>query len=731
MIGDTDSGRLATPPGVQRHIVGDLHGTVGIVRRAGAVSLGVPAQEDHVAVSEAVALDGGLGALGVLLVVGHGAGAAVGIVGHRVTGAVAYLGVQLIVRGDLGARIEGQTAIDRPAQEAVASFERGLEVSFQHGQLIGDGITLADGDRVKEVVVLIIHLHRIGRSHPLGVDGDILGGHSLAGEDIGGAFAQFVVVPGDEPIALFACGCSGGGVGHIGDIRLVLLGHGVLHITAVNKLDLVAVAVVVELSAVVSTSVLRTVDFISGKAGDVIEVLIPGNVGAAHHYRIGMMQRICFSSNHLGSGLALQNLNIVAGAGGTAAFAAGYIEVAAAKRHHIDTCLVGTVTASFSRPVSTAVVAGRPLIADVSAVLGSDGEERTGFIAGAVVGVFFLGTGQLAPQIITQLPPAVGMLFLAAAEGRTVGGPEVDGVLIALVEHIDNGAAVTGNSLLLNPPNIEAIARLCSGLCQLVGGAGHGFGVHKGELSIVHILLPVDHSIRDAILRRPMCLQRNAFVQFAAKGVLSFAVIPTGKIIAGLGGGSGLFRIRAGCEELRLHIAAAVRIKGDPVTLLHLGIQRNVAVLDGHRLDLVATGAIFVGVPAGDGFVGTHGKAHLFKGDLIAGLARLSGDDTAGVVLEVDIVAVLDPGGKLDGIAFSDFIDLAEAGEEIALFIIPAGKHLALFCCRCCRLVQRVAFLYDLRAVRFAAITTEIELIGIVALTIRLDDTGKTNTVIL
>ena len=115
VIGDTDSGRLVAPLGVQRHIAGDLHGTVGIVRLAGAVSRGVPAQEDLAVVGEAVAHNGGFGALGVLLGVGHGAGAAVGIVGHRVTGAVAYLGVQLIVRGDLGARIEAQTTIERPA----------------------------------------------------------------------------------------------------------------------------------------------------------------------------------------------------------------------------------------------------------------------------------------------------------------------------------------------------------------------------------------------------------------------------------------------------------------------------------------------------------------------------------------------------------------------------------------------------------------------------------------
>ena len=487
-----------------------------------------------------------------------------------------------------------------------------------------------------------------------------------------------------------------------------MLGHGVHHITAVNKLDLVAVAVVVELSAVVGLSFPRTVSFISGKAGDVIEVLIPGNEGIPHHYRIGMMQLILSPANHLGSGLALQNLNIVAGAGGTAAFAAGYIEVVAAKRHHIDTCLVGTATAYFGRPVCTAVAAGRPLIADASAVLGSDGPERDGCIAGAAVGVLFLGTDQHRLPIPPNItPPVVGMLFLAAAESRTVGGPEVDGVHIPLVVHIDNGAAVTGNSLLLNHLTSEAFVRLCSGRCPLAGGAGLGFGFLKGELIIVHILLPVDDGVIGLVFCRPLGVHSRVRLDGGEVSLCRqiLVSVPTGKGVAGLGGSRRSRCGGAGGIKYRGHIAAAVGFEGDPIALLHLGIQRNVAVHDVHRRDLVAIGAIFVFIPAGDGFVGTHGKAHIFKGDRLAGRARLSGDDTAIVVLKVDVIAILKLRIDPDVLGLIDVRDLAEGD-----FGVPAGEGLARGRGDG-RLIERVAILHDLR-VHFFAI--DIKFIGAV-----------------
>ena len=106
-----------------------------------------------------------------------------------------------------------------------------------------------------------------------------------------------------------------------------------------------------------------------------------------------MVQLILLRANR-GSFLALQDFNIIVRGLGAAAFATGYIEVAAAQRHHINARLVGTASVLFGRPVGAAIAAGRPLVTNVCTILGSDGEEGAtttrGLIAGAVVGVLFL-----------------------------------------------------------------------------------------------------------------------------------------------------------------------------------------------------------------------------------------------------------------------------------------------------------------------------------------------------
>ena len=314
VIGDTDSGSLVAPLGVQRHIAGDLHGTVGIVRLTLAVSRGVPAQEDHVAVFEAVAHDGGLGALGVLLGVGHGAGSAsgIGIVGHRVTGAVAHLGVQVIVHGDLGARIEGQTTIDRPAQEAVASIER--ELILLRRQPVGDGITLADGDLVKLGAILIIHRHRVGGSHPLGVQGDPLRGHGLAGEvvSITGAFLAGVPTGKDITVFTFRSGVMLI-VGVARNAGLILYRLGLNGFTTADEHEVIAVAVIEELSAIIEPTILGAILLITGEACHIIAVFFAN--GDTPRSKVGMIQRIVFAASGFGIVLTGQNFYIVVTSG--------------------------------------------------------------------------------------------------------------------------------------------------------------------------------------------------------------------------------------------------------------------------------------------------------------------------------------------------------------------------------------------------------------------------------
>ena len=625
VIRDGHSGSLVAPDGVQIHVAGDLDGTIGIVRRAGAVRIGVPAQEDLAAIGEGVGIHRGKDVLGIdHLIVGNGfVGFGVAVVGHRVPAVIAYLGVQVIILVDLGVEVEGRSVLLHPAQEGFAfrQLEGGYAITAD-GAVLGN---LAEG--MENGTIHLIYRHRVGGSHPLGVQGNVLRGH-LAGEDIGAAFAQFVVIPAGERIALFACGCSGGVVG-IRNGLLKLPGNGLLRSTIVHKHDVIAVAGVIELGVVVASAVPGS--FLVGEAGDGILILLGDGISGAG--RGVVMVFLVGDTIVVRSGFAGQDFHIVVGCLGTLA-GLGSVEACTAQRHRVDIGLI-RVTILCCCPSIAAIVSG-PLVADVSAVLGSDGPERDGCIAGAAVGVLFLGTDQHRLPIPPNItPPVVGMLFLAAAESRTVGVPEVDGVHIPLVVHIDNGAAVTGNSLLLNHLTSEAFVRLCSGRCPLAGGAGLGFGFLKGELIIVHILLPVDDGVIGLVFCRPLGVHSRVRLDGGEVSLCRqiLVSVPTGKGVAGLGGSRRSRCGGAGGIKYRGHIAAAVGFEGDPIALLHLGIQRNVAVHDVHRRDLVAIGAIFVFIPAGDGFVGTHGKAHIFKGDRLAGRARLSGDDTAGVVL--------------------------------------------------------------------------------------------------
>ena len=299
-----------------------------------------------------------------------------------------------------------------------------------------------------------------------------------------------------------------------------------------------------------------------------------------------------------------------------------------------------------------------------------------------------------------------GVLIFTLAVGK-----ELHRIHIARIFHTHNGRAVALDGLLGDGLGGETGVAVGRGAGRAAGSAGLGLALLVGIAVIVGVLQPVDDGILDAILRRPMCLQFNVFGQCVAKGILIFAVIPTGKSIAGLGGISGLFRIRAGYEELRLHIAAAVGFEGDPMALFHLGVQGDVGTIDGDGVDLI--GVVLVGVPAGDGFIAANGEVHVFKGDFGAVCDRLGGDDTAIVVLKVDVIAVRELGLDRDGLVFASQSGHSAKGD----FGRPAGEHLAVLCGHL-GLQQGVAVLHDLSVDLFAI---DSEHVGAVSALIRCD----------
>ena len=699
-VGIVGQGRecgLVAPDGIEGD-VGDMDGNLvaGLIDDT-AVFLGTPTQE-HLALGGDQVGSGhdiGIGTVGIGLGVrGRGAGAAVGIISDFEGLVAGVVGIEGNIVVDQGVEVEGGVDVVGSISTPHSPASPGVAVGHFRFGLLGREVSLVDLGAVRNGNGLGFAAGhgQIGsalklRRGPLGVDGDALGRH-FAGEHILLALAQLIVVPAHEHILRGDARRAGGGVGHIGDVRLVLFGDRVLYRAIIDELNLVAVAVVVELCAVVIALVLCTVGCIFAKAGNVIEVLI-GNIGLFHHYRVGMVQLIRSPVNN-STLLALQNLNIVTGAEGIAAFVAGNIEVAAIQRHYINTRLIGAASVGAFRPVGTAVAAAGPLIADVSTVLGSDGKECAaagGLIAGVDVGVLFLGTGQIplslafpgisiAFTVSSIIPRRMGMLFLAADGGfgtaAAVGGPEVDGVLIPLVVHIDDGASVTGDGLLLNLPGSKSLVRLGGCRCGLTGGAGLGFGFLEGEIIIVHILLPVNHGVPGIGVALPMGGEGDVLSQLAAESKRSIPIVPALEGIAHPGGIGGSHGNTIGVYKRGGSIAAALGIKGNPGAGLYLGVEGDVGAVNGYGSHLVGT--VGISVPAGDGLVSIHGECNIRR-DYFVGDALPGGADHASRIQEEHIVHR----GEGRGVGIGGAADAGLcAGDERVTAAEPAGELIAL-----------------------------------------------------
>ena len=671
VIGDGHSGRPAAPLGVQIHVAGDLDGTVGIVRRAGAVILGVPAQEDHVAVGEAVVVHRGKDVLGIdHRIVGNGCvGCGVAVVGHLVPAVVAYLGVQVIILVDLGAEAEGRAVLLHPTQEGLAF--RQLEVGYD---ITADGAVL--GNLVKGIVnaaIHIIHRYRVGGSHPLGVQGDGLGGHGLAGKLIGIALAQLVVVPTGKDIIRHARRGSGRVAG-IRDGLLELPGNGLLLSTIVHEHDVIAVAGVIELGTIIRLAVPGAQGYITGKAGDGILIFLGDSISGAG--RGVVMVFFVGDTIEVRSGFTGQNFHIVVGCLGTPA-APGAVEACTVQRHRVDITLIRGAIISCC-PGIAATVSG-PLVADGGAVLGGDPQAR----------VFFGRTK------------------------KTTVAEELHRVHLARIFHTHNGRAVALDGLLGDGLGGETGVAVGRGAGRAAGSAGLGLALLVGIAVIVGVFPEVNDSVLCLRSGRPLGVQGGAGGDAAESGgrLQILVSVPAAKGVAELGGSRGSRGDFVLGVERRGHIAAAVGLEGEPIALFHLGIQGDVGTIDGDGVDLI--GVVLVGVPAGDGFIVANGEVHFGNGDFGAACARLGGDDTAIVVLKVDVIAILKLGIDRDGLVVA-----SQSGDDTeGNSLIPAGEYLAVLCGHL-GLQQGVAVLHDLRADRFAI---RFEYISAVSALIRCD----------
>ena len=170
---------------------------------------------------------------------------------------------------------------------------------------------------------------------------------------------------------------------------------------------------------------------------------------------------------------------------------------------------------------------------------------------------------------------------------------------------------------------------------SIPGGAGSGNRLFEAVVRIVGILNPVDNGVLGIGIALPLGGEGNVISQGAAKIKLEIPIVPALEGIANPGGIGGSHGSIIGVHEDRGGIAAAVGIIGDPVALLHVGVEGDVGASNGDGVHLV--GQRGFGIPAGDALIGIHGEGNI-RGDCFAGDTLLGGADHAIRVQEEHIV---------------------------------------------------------------------------------------------
>ena len=627
VIGQGDGAFLHAPNGVKRHSR-SAHGqhVSGDILRCGCIGVRAPAQEFRLvggSYKAALAENLGIRTFRVMRAVHRrGAAAAVGVISHLDGTGLAHLGIEAVVLTDLGAEVEGSAACGDPAQELIA-LSGGVSRNLRriHHSSVGDIFHGADDGHI----VLIVKGDGMDRSRPLGIHGDVLCRHGLAAEIVRDG-SLGVEIPAVEGIAFLAGRrlaaaqriASGGG-----DICLILE-FGSVDSGAVADVDyLVLVAVIVELSAVIGSSILSTSPGVAGEAGDGVTIFLrdPGTYAGTC---ICVIQIV----------VAVQILQVVVGFTVTLVI---LVETGTAQGHHVN---VGLENRSVSRdfPGTTG-----PLGADVGAVFGGDAQAC----------VFFI--------------------FPTEETGRIVF-VELHFVHIALIVDVYNGRSVTGNGHLSD--------RLCGEASVVLGNSGslatnravHGLALYIRVVAVVRVLLEVDHGIAGAA-GRPLGVERGVSID---GGKVSFVLQlrlgkPTSEGVAGALGRCGSSGSLALGIESGRHIRALVGLKGDPVAVFHTGGERHVA---GSQRNGVHSGP--VQQPAGNGLGCSHGEGHVRSGDHLAGLTGLGGNDAVAVIHEEYIENIPEAGVNVDRLRLGDAGHDAEAFKEIAGAVFPAAEQEAV-----------------------------------------------------
>ena len=595
--------------------------------------------------------------------VGNGEGAVLGVVG--VEGDVAV---------NLGINVEGLAGAVRagaPAAPGVAGMRRhdgGLQLiqTISDRAAIGNGVDrfagAADdgGERRRDR----------GRSFPSGVNGHVLRRHGLASE-LELVTAGGRVIPAGKRIAI------GDGrrsrrrvVARVRDALLVEVGGRVLFRAVVDVHDVVAVAGIIELGAVILISVLRACAGVAGEAGHFIPLFIRDLTSGVSS--VGMIQLIVFPGDRFGVAFTRQSFHIIISLAATAYLT---IEILTADRHRVQIRLSSILIILAYIPERPL----RPLIANVRAMLGGNCQIRT-----------------LFPR---SRPPIAALLI------------ELHLIYIALIIHIHDRRAVARdgflNERLIVRVQREAGIALRRRAGLRAGGAGLGFGFLVGILIVIGVLLPVDDGILGSGVRRPDGVKRQRRGEGVSEGERRAAhgCSPVVEGIAGAGGGGGRGGRAVALYERGRDIGAALRIVGDPVTLLNLGLEGYVAAVQrdgGHRIAALV-------LPAGNGFLIADGVGDVRGGDGVTLVTLLRDHDFAVRIGEEHEVHVREAGVDGDGRRVAANGRGDGEGKLVSAFVKPADELLVRAVrFRRAGIVERLAVLQNLASEFLRAIHKDI-----------------------
>ena len=301
--------------------------------------------------------------------------------------------------------------------------------------------------------------------------------------------------------------------------------------------------------------------------------------------------------------------------------------------------------------------------------------------------------------------------------------PEGNGIRLSGIVHVDDCRAIARNGFLSNglsgkDPVADIVAQyvravdiigLAFSRRHFTSLASFGFRFVICIAIVISVLPPVDDGILSIGIGRPDGVERQRLIELLPeverRAALGFR--PVMERIAGAGGGGGRGGGRIALYERGRDIGAALRIVGNPVTLLNPGREGYVRAVqrDG------GYGAAARVQPRGDGFLIADGVGHIGRINRCAVRALLRDHDFALLVGEEHEVHVRKLGVIGSRLRFGHG-DRAEGGS-VVIAVAPAGElPVRAAGVRRAGVVERFAVLDDLAGELRIAVLEDIGMRG-------------------